>query len=434
MVLDPAYNAAESPEGPSTYYGYLRELVEHHGEMPVLISEYGVPSSRGMAHKQPQGWDHGGHDERAQGEIDARLTRDIHASGAAGAVLFAAIDEWFKKNWMVIEFEVPAERNRLWLNPLDAEQNYGIVAMRPGSRDSAIVIDGRADDWKNVPPLMRDAQPDSLDVHAFYVRSDEAYVYLRLDVRGLDWTRRHYLVGIDTYRRDLGDRRFPYTGSVARVGFEFMLHLRGPQDSRLLVDKPYNLYRRVDSSVTLNRPLRTRPNEDGSYDSMFVTSNRRRIGRDGTSYPAYRYDRGLLRFARQSETTLADWYADRTNGVIEVRIPWGMLHVLDPSSRSVLFGDARNGNVAGAPTDGFRFVVQSFDPADPGRLHRPLPQGDPPTWTWKTWETPQWYAEIKPVFASMRDVFAAILATPVDAQTTNYRSGNRAAKPSEPKR
>lgn len=436
MVLDPAYNRAVSPEGPSTYYGYLRELVAYHGDMPLLVSEYGVPSSRGMAHRQPQGWNHGGHDERAQADINARLTRDIHAAGAAGAVLFAAIDEWFKKNWLVIEFEVPAERNRLWLNPLDAEQNYGVVAMRPGTRDSAILIDGRSADWKNAVPLMRDAAAtDSFAINAFYVRSDEAYVYLRLDADRLDWRRRQYLVGIDTYRRDLGDRRFPYTGAAAPVGFEFMLQLRGADDGRLLVDKAYNLYRRVDSSVTLNRPLRTIPNEDGRYDSMFVTSNRRRIGRDGTAYPAYRYDRGRLVHSRQQETTLADWYADTTSGVIEVRLPWGLLHVLDPSSRSVLYGDARSGNVAGVPSDGFRFVVESFDPADPVASRRRLPDGEPPAWTWSPWETPRWYPEIKPAFASMRDTFAALLAAPhPSAGAAAYRNGKRADRPREPKR
>ncbi|HKS07884.1 MAG TPA: tetratricopeptide repeat protein, partial [Gemmatimonadaceae bacterium] len=66
MLFDPGYARAESPWGRSNYFGYLRDLVAHHGDMPVVISEYGVPSSRGNAHVQPQGFDHGGHDERAQ--------------------------------------------------------------------------------------------------------------------------------------------------------------------------------------------------------------------------------------------------------------------------------------------------------------------------------------------------------------------------------
>lgn len=445
MVLDPEYQKASSPEGPSSYYGYLRELVAHHGDMPVVISEYGVPSSRGMAHKQPQGWDHGGHDERGQADVDARLTRDIHAAGGAGAVLFAAIDEWFKKNWIVIDFEQPLERNRLWLNALDAEQNYGILAMRAGDRDSAITIDGRADDWHAAMPLYRNDAPaaqgaDALHLRSLSVRSDEAYVYLRLDVGKIDWSRANYLIGIDTYKRELGDTRFPYTGSRSPVGFEFMLELRSPDAGRLLVDKPYNLYRVIDSVRVYNRPFRTTPNEDGRYDSLFVTPNRRRIGRDGVVYPLYQYDRNLLRYARQTETTLADWYADTLSGVIEVRLAWGMLQVLDPSGRSVLYGDAESGEIAGEVTDGFRFVVESFDPSNATRGGERLPQDDSAirTWTWRPWEEPHWYAEIKPVFATMQEVFAALggasLPTPATNSATRYRSGTRPPKLNEPKR
>lgn len=438
MVLDPTYNRAASPEGPSTYFGYLRELVAHHKDMPVVISEYGVPSSRGMAHWQPQGWNHGGHDERAQAEIDARLTRDIRAAGGAGAVLFAAIDEWFKKNWLVIDFEQPLERNRLWLNALDAEQNYGVIAMRPGQRDSTITIDGKADDWRDTPAWYRGESTTGgpLNLRSLSVRSDEAYVYLRLDVGGIDWTRAHYLIGIDTYRRDLGDTRFPYTGTASSVGFEFMLELNGTENSRLLVDSPYNLYRVIDSVRMYNRPFRTEPNADGRYDSVRVTSNRRRIGRNGIVYPAYTYDRGLLRYTPQSETTLSDWYADTLTGVIEVRLPWGMLHVMDPSSHNVLFGDAQTGEIAGAATDGFRFVVQSFDPRDPTRVGDRLPSADTgvPSWRWRAWEEPKWYAEVKPAYFAMQRAFAELLAPPAVNSAAGYRSGTRPPRLNEPKR
>jgi hypothetical protein len=93
MLLDPSYLQARSSEGSSNYFGYLKDLVRHHRNMPVVISEYGVPSSRGLAHLQPQEWHHGGHDEAAMARIDARLTREIRESGAAGGVLFAWIDE-----------------------------------------------------------------------------------------------------------------------------------------------------------------------------------------------------------------------------------------------------------------------------------------------------------------------------------------------------
>ena len=416
--LDPGYARARSPEGPSAYYGYLRELVEHHGTMPVVISEYGVPSSRGIAHVQPQGWNHGGHSETEQAEIDARLTRDIQAAGAAGAVIFAIIDEWFKKNWVVIDFEQPLERNRLWLNSLDAEQNYGILAMRAGRKDSALTIDGRAEDWGSrgliwADPVGTDSH-SPLTIKALRATSDEAYVYLRLDVGAIDWAAARYVIGIDTYRRDLGARRLPHTGTRCSVGLEFAVDLTGPGTSQVLIDRPYNLYRTVrlpgtdppQTTQVFNRPWRSVGHDDLRWDSLTVETNRARIGRDGTVYQPRSYQRNRLLFARQSDNTLADWYADPATGVIELRIPWGMLHVLDPSSRLVLHGMNPSNLPAGVRTDGFRFVVQSYQPGGSvGTTVGCGAGGTPLQWTWAPWEEPTWHEEIKPLFAAMRATF-----------------------------
>ncbi len=428
LLVDPGYLKARSPEGSSNYFGYLRELVAHHGDMPVVISEYGVPSSRGIGHFQPQGWNHGGLSEQQQALVDARLTRDIYASGAAGAGLFALIDEWFKKNWIVSDFEYPPERKRLWLNPLDAEENYGVVAMRAGSKSSKITIDGDSSDWRGRPVLYgatgpRFSGPAALQLKSLRVAQDEAYVYLRIDVGRIDWAHAHYQIGIDTYRRDLGDKRLANTGSRAPVGLEFVLDLGGPQASQLLVDHLYNPYRPV--AIPGSRPpaiqyvynpaVRIVGNDLGQWDSLVVVPNRRKIGRDGTIYPALSYNRNRLLHSRESDNSLADWFANATTGVIEVRLPWGMLQLVDPSTRSVLFGNTSAGKVSGATTDGFRFVVESYDPSNPRSAGDKLPRvpgtsnfGEPPTWTWPPWETPQWYAQVKPLFAAMQRTFAGI--------------------------
>ena len=429
LRVDPGYSRARSPEGPSNYFGYLRELVTHHGDMPVVISEYGVPSSRGIGHFQPQGWTHGGLTEEQQAAADARLTRDIYASGAAGAGLFSLIDEWFKRNWIVVDFEVPAERKRLWLNPLDAEENYGVIAMRPGRKGSGITIDGDTADWRG-RPILYASQPASvpapLQLKSLRLAQDEAYLYLRLDVGRIDWSHAHYQIGIDTYRRNLGDTRLPHTGSKAPVGLEFVLDIGGPGATQLLVDHPYNPYRPVlipgskppVIQYVYNHPLRTVANDGAQWDSLVVVPNRRRIGRSGQIYPAIGYNRNRLVYAAQSQSSLTDWFANQASGVIEVRLPWGMLQVVDPSTRSVVFGNTIVGQAIGATTDGFRFVVESYDPAKPHAGADHLPRGpssgfaDPPTWTWPTWESPQWHPEVKPLFAAMQRTFAGIPERP----------------------
>jgi hypothetical protein len=427
LNVDPGYLRARSPEGPSNYFGYLRDLVAHHGNMPVVISEYGVPSSRGIGHFQAQGWNHGGLSEDQQAAIDARLTRDIHASGAAGAGLFSLIDEWFKKNWIVVDFEIPADRKRLWFNPMDAEENYGVIAMRAGAKDSAIFIDGDTADWRGRPVLYQATARNTAAARPIALKSlriahDEAYVYLRLDVGRIDWSRAHYQIGIDTYRKDLGDTLLPHTASTSPVGLEFVLELAGPDSSELLVDHPYNAYRPVTIpgsnppavQYVYNHSVRTIANSAGAYDSVVVVPNRRRIGRDGRIYPAMSYNRNRLVYGRQQANSIADWYANQATGVIEVRLPWGMLQVLDPSTRSVLSGVTKRSEGIGTPTDGFRFVVESYDPRNPASGGERLPRGSsstfsqPPTWTWASWEVPQWHAEVKPLFAAMKRTFDAI--------------------------
>ena len=139
LNLDPGY-----AKGRDNYAAYLRDLVKHHRKHPVVISEFGVPSSRLVAHWQAQGMSHGGQSEREQGEQDARLFRDIHDSGCAGGMLFAWIDEWFKKNWLVIDFEVPLDRKPLWYNAEDARRTTASSPTVPAPRAPPSVSTGRS--------------------------------------------------------------------------------------------------------------------------------------------------------------------------------------------------------------------------------------------------------------------------------------------------
>jgi hypothetical protein len=93
------------------YRKYLERLKAHHGEMPLLIAEFGLPASRGLAHFHPEGFHHGGLSEEAQAEGVAALWQDIAALDLAGGLVFALLDEWFKKNWLFMDLEYPPERD-----------------------------------------------------------------------------------------------------------------------------------------------------------------------------------------------------------------------------------------------------------------------------------------------------------------------------------
>lgn len=428
MMLDPGYGRARDAEGPSHYFGYLSDLKAHHRDQPVIIAEFGVPTSRGIAHLQPEGQHHGGHNSIEQGKIDARLFRDIHDAGLAGGILFAWMDEWFKRNWLVMNFEVPPERNPLWLNPLDPEQNYGLLAAWPGRPGWKVVLDGQGGDWAAVKPLyIDDTAPGKGDgpggfrhLRGFRVTSDEAYLYLRLDLDPgdgpPDWDRAQYWIGMDTYEADRGDHRFPRpVDATTPAGMEFLVQYAGER-SRILVNRPYDLFTNRN-----HRPYRSVEGHGGDFIEIQVYTNRDRFGRDGTFYPPLGCSRSPLRRGSLDPgspvyDTLADWIESPDGGFIEARIAWGLLNVTDPSSRQVVHEDSeRTGLVATRATDGFRFhllslkgeggaltVVDRFP-----RAARPS-LSDFPVYRWSGWEEPRYHLALKDSYGILKEALKAI--------------------------
>jgi hypothetical protein len=417
--LDPVYSRARSSLGPSNYFGYLQDLKRHHAGIPLLISEYGVPSSRGDAHRQAQGFDHGGHDERQQAAVDARLTREIRESGAAGAILFALLDEWFKKNWIVIDLEIPLERTRNWHNLMDAEQNYGIWAMVAGDTATRPVLGGDIGKWRRLDSIATGS------AGTIRVGADASWFYVALELPGmagrpLAWDQEGIEIALDTYRRDLGQRVLPSGARSRDVGFEFLLQLTGPDSSRMRITPDYTPYNPLpstrdqgdDHAVFYHRPAASRPRADRVWAPMEVITNRARFGRDGTFFPARGIDRGALRYGTEGTSTLSDWWYDEASGTIEVRIPWGMLNVTDPSTRTLLHDSTGQGDFAVVTTDGFQVGAARVT-----RRGRPTVTASTPTitgewqgaqfhpWLWREWEEPVWHGRLKPLYEAMREVW-----------------------------
>ncbi|HEU4698367.1 MAG TPA: hypothetical protein VFS40_04265, partial [Gemmatimonadales bacterium] len=437
MVLDPGYLRARSSEGPSTYYGYLAELVRHHAGLPVLVAEYGVPSSRGLAHLQPQGWHHGGHDETVQAAIDARLTREIREAGAAGSIVFAWLDEWFKKNWVVIDFEIPLERTRLWHNVMDAEQNYGILGAYAGAASGPAASPAPGGDparWLALRVVQEAregaaderARQDALVPARVRMGSDASYVFVAVEFPGLrgrafPWDSAGVQLALDTHLPRVGQHLLPRTGVRSELGFEFLADLRGPGAAALRVTPEYNRYAALKDPATgddygrfYHRPVTITDRADGRFDALFVITNRARYGRDGTFFPARGRDRGVLRFGRAAESSLSDWWWDAAAGLLELRLPWDLLNVTDPSSRTLLFDPAGRGDFGTAPAGAFHVGVVSYRvgpggagaPRDSATVVATLPaswRADAfADWTWAGWEEPVSHLRLKPVYDSLR--------------------------------
>lgn len=433
LLYDPVYAGARSSEGPSNFFGYLRALKRHHAGIPLLLSEYGVPSSRGLAHLQPQGWHHGGHDEVAMAAIDARLTREIREAGMAGGIVFAWIDEWFKKNWIVIDYEIPLENTRQWHNLMDAEQNYGILGMYAGDAATTPVLGGDAGRWQRLETLLEAPGATANLPRRLRIGSDESYLYLAVELAefagrpfpGQSQDQR-IVIALDTYRADLGQMTLPGSLLDSDIGFEFVALFGDTTGGELRVTPDYNPYAGADVIVDgddfghfRHRPILTRPRRDGRFDSLFVITNRSRFTRDGRFIPAMGYNRGRLRFGTEAQSSRSDWYWDKAAGLLELRLPWGLINVSDPSTGTLLYEESDEGEIGTARSDGIRIGVavlgRTASPSGAFILIGALPAAASdgqwrasqfPTWHWPTWTVPRYHQRLKPVYDSLRSLWS----------------------------
>jgi len=117
------------------------------------------------------------------------------------------------------------------------------------------------------------------------------------------------------------------------------------------------------------KPFRPVANKDGFYSPLLIETNRERIARDGTLYPAKHVDWGRL-------SPRTEWALKAGGSTIEVAVPWGLLNVGDPSSLAVLDDKPGTREIETTTTRGIGFLAwattaagfaaDSLGPALPG--------------------------------------------------------------------
>ncbi len=418
------------------YQPYLADLKRYHGHQPVLVAEFGISTSRGIAHVQPDGWNHGGHDERRQGELVSSMLNTIHEQGYAGGVIFEFMDEWFKGTWSTAPLTIPVERRRLWFNAESPEQSYGIVANRPAA---PVRVDGDASDWAFLNVTSGKAPRRAhgwAALRELRVTSDEGYVYIVIRTdggpAGPDWTTTSLRLAIDTYDPTRGARRLPEpAASTIATGAEFLVDLRGPGESAVTVVAPYEPYAAIDGGPVASP--RTVRGGASRFVPLIFESNRERFGRDGTRYSAIKVDRGALRYGSldpQADDfdTRADVSVGAAQGTIELRLPWTLLNVTDPSSRRVLHQETdHEPPLDTVATEGFRIYAFAADPSHPkrGPLSRlPAAKLTAPLYSWAPWDVPKYRTEPKAGVAPIR---ATLRALPDRVSSPAGVSGDRHA-------
>ncbi len=341
----------------NTYLQYLRDINEHHA-MPVVISEFGVPSSRGMAAREEGlGRNQGNMSETQQGEALVSMYRDIKEAGSAGAIVFTWQDEWFKRTWNTMT-NVDLTATPYWSDCQTNEQCFGLLSFDPGEKQSVCYPDGDKSEWREADLV---CEQDGVRLS---MRCDEKYVYFLAEKEGFDFLTGKFYIPIDTTPKS-GSLRAGNLGVGMDRAADFVVELNGPDNSRLWVQEyydsiealfydkitPWDLFSQVfpapDTETFVKLRLLIQKDLYFVRDSL---DDQNILDDASIPYAEYR-QRDPMHYSRMENcetgkltcgngnpaapdfNSLADFCCGE--GFVELRLPWQLLNFADPSRMNI---------------------------------------------------------------------------------------------------
>lgn len=402
-----------------TYKAYLQQLKAYHKNMPIMVTEFGVPASWGTAHLGNLGRNQGGHREDQQGEIDAALLREIYDQGYAGGILFVWQDEWFKKTWNTMRFELPEDRRSLWINVLTNESLFGVLGMFP-NKEGILAIDGAIADWDKVKP----EEKKKLDIQIpgfkqIWMTHDEGYVYLQAQLeKAFNPQEQKLYFGVETTPG--GNRHGAELGGITLdEGLETLIELGQDKESQIRIASNYDFHARLYGNgygmIDVNE-------QDMKDDSGVFKPWKLAVGLEMEPPDSKQYypmeevvvghlARGTTNPADPAYDSLAAWQVK--GNVVEVRVPWMLLGFTDPSSLQVMSYQDEGRALLAETTKGIRILPWLVDRKS-GEIEafpsskEPYAVSKLPRYSWAAWEKVGYRERKKQSYPILQNAFREI--------------------------
>ena len=315
----------------NTYYAYLKMLNTYH-TMPVVISEYGVSTGRGMAQRDINTNRNQGHmTEQEQGWAVIDCYEDIMAAGSAGSCVFTWQDEWFKRTWNTMH-AVDLDNTPYWSDYQTNEQYFGLLAFDPGEEKSVCYVDGEPSEWREDDVVLETHQG------SLSMKYDEKFIYFYAE--GFDPKAEAVYIPIDITPKS-GSTYCENYGLTFERPCDFVIRIDGTDNSRVVVQKRYEVLRAMFMQETENQDayldIPDRDSPQFQYIDLILQTATPLLTGNWESN-AEVYETGKLRYGNANPDSddfdsLAD-YMFTDNGV-EIRIPWQLLNFANPSEMMI---------------------------------------------------------------------------------------------------
>jgi hypothetical protein len=397
---------------PNNYAGYLNDLIKVHS-LPVLVAEFGVPSSRGLTHVNVYGMDQGHHSEQEQGYINKRLFHSIVHEGYAGGLVFTWQDEWFKRTWNTMDLDNP-NRRPFWSNVQTNEQHFGLLSFEPSSSEKQLYVDGQEGDWNklNVKPFFqtdnRNERIKQIDLYA-----DQGYFYAKMKFHHpINWQEDDIYLLLDTISNQ-GQTTIPISQNekiTTKNGVDFIVNLTDEQNANMMVDSYYDpfYYQYGHDLKMIDQASYAARKNNGVFHPIRLALNKELVvPSTNKTYPFTAYEAGSLMYGNgnpydQNFNSLTDFSLSTDKKVLELRIPWQLLNIKDPSLREAM-GDLWKGGLASSvKINQIKLNVIS--------VHNNVIQDSDVNnqtlfFSWKEWEQPMFEERLKKSYFIMKEAF-----------------------------
>lgn len=387
----------------NSYAAYLAELHNAH-RLPILVAEFGVPSSRGLTHENPFGWNQGFLSEKEQGEIVSRLFEDIMEEKLLGGLIFTWQDEWFKRTWNTVDYDNP-NRRPFWSNAQTNEQQFGLLSFDRHK----IQIDGSSEEWKT--KALYDKHNGN--IRSLYVDHDERYLYIRLDYEKGSKGYPMFLLDVVPNQGNHfvdGKHDINFTN-----GIDFIVNL-DEKESRLLVDDYYDFFTyQYGHQLNMLTPKPSLPSKNSGKFSIeqYALNKEYFLPQQKISLPFSSYETGKLKKGNgnplaEDYNSLADYYVN-DDGMIELRIPWLLLHAKDPSQKEFMGDLYSDGITASTFVDQIYIGALFFD--EEGKVADSFPSVEEDVltkmkgFTWENWDLPENEERLKHSYYMVKELF-----------------------------
>ena len=382
------------------YRKYLMELVEYHS-YPVVISEYGTPSSRSVAHEDL--WrdiPHGGLNEEEQANAIVTLYTDIKKAGCAGSMVFSWQDEWYKRAWNEMTLS-DADGRSSWSNVQSSEQFFGLLSFDPGKEKDAVYPDGNIKEWTKDDQIIKKGST------TVSMKQDEKYLHIMVEGLSEQENQDYISLALDITpklgKTSVGELTFDHP-------MDFIIRIGKDGNSALYIDEDYDMLAYsifgvfYDNSVGGLEELTESMEGHATklpYSGQFSIVARADNGTYGMMATETEINEvGILKEGNGNPKSASfDSNADYCLGenLVEIRIPWQLLNFTDPS-RAMVIDDLEENDMSICNLQIEDIHVAPYFENETGKIKSG-------TYEMHTWSEPVWHERLKESYYMLQKAF-----------------------------